>query len=314
MTYRVIQSVRRHYPLSEIILSTWKGSGGDRLGADVLIENDDPGAVPINPDCPNLRGTLNNMNRQIVSTRAGLSKATRRYAIKMRTDTLIESPLDIESVVGRSPIGNAAVFSKRVGVLNLYTRHPERRPILFFLSDLFHVGLLADLQLLWDVTPVEEPGFTRTIDPLRRPWINVLNPGLFLFRTSPEQYLGECLCRRLQPSLRLRHYSDGSNEWLYLWLSVLASNFTILRPQAAGLVLPHYIAEHGDAGDLVQPEDWKTLRHWSEARPSFSVRMGSQFRFNLNRFRYARAEVIRRMPLPIAWAIHYAYSLVRKKT
>lgn len=313
LTERVIQSVRKHYPGCEIILSSWKGSVGEDLGADVVIENEDPGAVPFNAECPELRQSLNNINRQIVSTRAGLARASRRYAMKLRTDTLINSALDIEGLLDRIPPGRSAVFSKRIGILNLYTRHPERRPILFFLSDLFHVGLLEDVRTLWDIEVVDEPAFSRTIDPRRRPWINVLTPGLFLFRVAAEQYLGECLCRRLDGSLRLRHYSEGSKRLLYLWLSALASNFVILRPEEAGLQLPHHIARHSDVEDLVQPADWDSLRPWSDGIPAFSVRMGSLYRFNLNRFLYSRAEVLRRIPSPVSRIVRGFYSVFRNK-
>ena len=76
LTKRVLESVRTHLPDAELILSTWKGSNVDGLDCDVLLLNDDPGAI----------NGRNNVNRQIVSTRNGLQKATRTYAVKLRTD------------------------------------------------------------------------------------------------------------------------------------------------------------------------------------------------------------------------------------
>ena len=75
LTKRVLESVRTHLPDAELILSTWKGSQIDGLDCDVLLLNDDPGAI-----------NGYNVNRQIVSTRNGLQKATRTYAVKLRTD------------------------------------------------------------------------------------------------------------------------------------------------------------------------------------------------------------------------------------
>jgi hypothetical protein len=64
LTKRVLESVRTHLPNAELILSTWKGSEVDGLDCDILLLNDDPGAI----------NGLNNVNRQIVSTRNGLQK------------------------------------------------------------------------------------------------------------------------------------------------------------------------------------------------------------------------------------------------
>jgi hypothetical protein len=58
LTKRVLESVRTHLPNAELILSTWKGSDVDGLDCDVLLLNDDPGAI-----------NGYNVNRQIVSTR-----------------------------------------------------------------------------------------------------------------------------------------------------------------------------------------------------------------------------------------------------
>lgn len=304
LTRRVIESVRLHYPGSEIILSTWKGSATAHLNADVVLENEDPGAVVFNRTDDWLSKSTNNMNRQLVSTQAGLRCATRRYAIKMRTDTLVLRPLDFEAITGSRPATNWAVLDGRVAVLNLYTRHPLKRPILFFLSDLFHAGLRTDLLRLWDVPLAEEPGFTWTIDPKRRPWLNALPPALYLFRAAPEQYLGEALCRRVDPAVRLRHYSEGRIGWLFLWLSVLATNIRILNLEQAGIQIPERMAKHSLEGDLFQPEDAASLEPWAKDSVPFGVRLRAAIQFQRVRWTYIRAELVRRMPPGIARAAH----------
>jgi hypothetical protein len=82
LTKRVLESVRTHLPDAELILSTWKGSKVDGLDCDILLLNEDPGALekqPINS---------RNLNRQIVSTCNGIMASTRIFVLKLRTDCI----------------------------------------------------------------------------------------------------------------------------------------------------------------------------------------------------------------------------------
>lgn len=115
LTKRVLESVRTHLPNAELILSTWKGSDVSGLDCDVLLLNDDPGAINGN----------NNVNRQIVSTRNGLQKASRQYAVKLRTDTLLTGTGFLE-VFDRDTERREdfKVFQHKVVIPTLYTRNP----------------------------------------------------------------------------------------------------------------------------------------------------------------------------------------------
>ena len=70
ITKKVLQSIRKYLPGAEIILSTWKGSDVKGLDYDQLVESDDPGAVLLGEY--NGVKAFNNLNRQIVSSKAGL--------------------------------------------------------------------------------------------------------------------------------------------------------------------------------------------------------------------------------------------------
>ncbi|MFN3393310.1 MAG: WavE lipopolysaccharide synthesis family protein, partial [Candidatus Thermochlorobacter sp.] len=74
-TNEALRRMRIHFPGAEIILSTWKGSNVDGLDYDVVVFNDDPGSAMS-------RNRPYNVNRQIVSTKNGLAKASRKYALK----------------------------------------------------------------------------------------------------------------------------------------------------------------------------------------------------------------------------------------
>lgn len=149
LTRRVLESVRAYLPESEVILSTWKGSDATGLSYDVLLLNDDPGAINGN----------NNVNRQIVSTRNGLEKASRKYAMKLRTDTLLTGTGFLDAFE-RYPErrDDFKVFEHKVVIPTLYTRNPLRALFysalsyyFFHPSDIFQFGLKTDLWLLWNI-------------------------------------------------------------------------------------------------------------------------------------------------------------------
>ena len=79
-----LNSIRKHLPEAEIILSTWKGETIKNLDYDILILNDDPGAFIYTST-----NKVQNQNRQIVSTRNGILNASRKYVLKIRTDMQI---------------------------------------------------------------------------------------------------------------------------------------------------------------------------------------------------------------------------------
>ncbi len=277
VTRQALESARAAWPKCELILSTWKGSNTSDLCFDQLIESDDPGGVSLNDQ--SLARTSNNLNRQIVSTRAGLIAATRSHAVKLRSDCLLIHPFDFARLFSPSNRSDHAQFQQRIATLTVYTRHPLRRPVLFHLSDLFHAGLLSDLQILWSAPLVAEPAFTRAIVPSHRPTPDAYPESDFRFRCAPEQYLAEQLTRRSFPWLHIRHPSDGSARELFLWLRVLASNFLLLTPAEAGVQLPARMHGHESHWDLFQVTDFAWLEQWSHPNVASTERLRTLARY-----------------------------------
>lgn len=88
MTKRCCESVRRFLPGAEIILSTWEGQNVDGISCDICIMNQDPGAVSL---LFKNYGEIkkSNINRQIVSSYKGVEFASRKYVMKLRSDTVL---------------------------------------------------------------------------------------------------------------------------------------------------------------------------------------------------------------------------------
>jgi hypothetical protein len=164
LTKRVLESVRTHLPNAELILSTWKGSDVDGLDCDVLLLNDDPGAI-----------NGYNVNRQIVSTRNGLQKATRTYAVKLRTDTQLTGTGFIDAF-DKYPERREdfKVFERKIVIPTIYTRNPfHLKPYFFHPSDIFHFGLKSDMLLLWNI-PMATELDVKNLVPEQYIWLNAL--------------------------------------------------------------------------------------------------------------------------------------------
>ncbi len=147
-TAECLKSIRRALPGAEIILSTWEREVVDGLDYDVLVQSPDPGGQP-RPD-----GLMHNINRQIVSTLNGLQQASKIYAVKMRTNSLLENPKFLEQYDKR-PLNPQypKLFRNWVVSTELYSRNPAKTDCirLFLPSDIFFFGLRRDLLNLWDI-------------------------------------------------------------------------------------------------------------------------------------------------------------------
>ena len=152
MTEHVLKSVRHALPGCEIILSTWDHEDVSGLEYDVLVRSPDPGP------CDYFIQPNENVNRQTVSTLAGLKLATRPLAVKLRSDCIIEYPsfLDYQHrYPERGPGPN--LFRNKIVCSNMGTADFRKWRIFFGLNDYFFFGNTDDLLLLWDIPLVRRP-------------------------------------------------------------------------------------------------------------------------------------------------------------
>lgn len=144
LTQKVCESIRKFLPNSEIILSTWRESDVSAIDYDLLIENEDPGSMESFYHGHDSVPTVNNFNRQIVSSLNGIRSATRKYVMKLRSDSMLVGDVfldlynrysDNESKVGcfepRNAWGN---FENQLS-----------------LCDFWFIGRKEDLLKLWDI-------------------------------------------------------------------------------------------------------------------------------------------------------------------
>ncbi len=145
-TVSCIASVRKYLPQAEIVLSTWKGSNIVGLDYDILVENNDPGSSDLIRLYPFEH--QNNINRQIISTRNGILKCSRKYVLKLRTDMILKGNrlLKYYDLFGQIKTRNT-IFKQRIAVNAATT--PDIS--LFNVGDWWSFGLKEDMLMLWDI-------------------------------------------------------------------------------------------------------------------------------------------------------------------
>lgn len=143
-TNEVLESIRKHFPKSQIVLSTWKGAETAHLDYDSLVLNDDPGPL-------NLNGIDYNINRLIRSTVNGLSNCINDYVVKTRTDVIFTSNALLSEMISIEPVNSRyKLFQNKVLSTNFYVRDPVKSNILYHPSDILLIGTKSDIGLLFN--------------------------------------------------------------------------------------------------------------------------------------------------------------------
>ncbi|OLA74638.1 MAG: hypothetical protein BHW62_03155 [Acinetobacter sp. CAG:196_36_41] len=245
-TIKCLQSIRHYLPGAEIILSTWEGSNITDLDYDNLILSKDPGAAIIEKSAQKV--VYNNINRQLLSTQAGLEKASRRYAMKVRSDLILTSDRFLDYFDKfQARTDNYTLFNRKIIVPALFTRFNikcdnlyERVKIPFHVSDWWLFGLRGDLNTYFSNTKLaEEPYFTEYFTKEENKHKNTPY-GKTKFKFSPEQYFGySCFARNFK-DIYMEDAADYSDELMEKFRECLVNNFIVLEFAQSGIYLNKY--------------------------------------------------------------------------
>lgn len=156
ITKNCIESIKKYYPGSRIIFSTWAGTDISDIDCDEAIFSVDPGDCG-NSFCPKDLDKyyhLNNLNRQILTSKVGLSHAKTKYSVKVRSDFKFTSN-NLKIVyqflqnlnLNRNPQWN--MFKERI--LTFPVANVDRLEMSFHFGDLLQIGLTEDLLDLWNI-------------------------------------------------------------------------------------------------------------------------------------------------------------------
>jgi hypothetical protein len=161
LTPLALQSIREYCPESKIVVSTWENSSISSLDDSQfsLVVSKDPGNAPRGED-PDSKP--NNINRQIVSTYAGLRLVTTDYVVKFRSDFILNNTSFLR-YFGRLNKFNSdyQIFSDRLLVCMFGTRKPigEHYSLPYHVSDFTVFGKTSDVKKLYDIPLVTDDEF-----------------------------------------------------------------------------------------------------------------------------------------------------------
>ena len=152
-TKLVCARLRDLFPKSEIILSVKVGSNIEGIIYDKIVFSEDPGATWFDIDLENNK-MLNNCNRMIVSTLAGIKSARRKYVFKVRSDLFVLSKSFLDYFNKYSHFNEQYRFVKnRIIAFSVFSIKAElgkfimQRP--YHISDWAYFGLKEDLLNLY---------------------------------------------------------------------------------------------------------------------------------------------------------------------
>lgn len=229
-TEEALLAARSLFPDATLILSTWSGSPVPDVPRLRTVLSDDPGAVRFSDRDPK----LNNLNRMLLSTRAGLAASATTFALKLRTDMMPTSTgfIALWERLGIEP-RQYGIFARRLLAYPVYTLAFEKgertMPKPFHVSDWAFFGLRADIETLFRVPDVVEPGFSRFFEGRGATGGFDTFPD-HLWRYTPEQYVVYSAFSRRFPEVRFDHKRDYDRRNIRASRVAIPNNFVILDP------------------------------------------------------------------------------------
>lgn len=238
LSFNFLKSIKKVLPKSEIILSTWEGTCTEGLEYDKLVLNQDPGGIKHDFTIYNKPRSINNFNRQLISTRNGILKVNRKYCLKLRTDLDIQSQKFL-TYWNKFTIRNKKykMFEHRVLCSSIFSREYSCQygtgfPTPFHPSDFWLFGLTSDLKNYFESCPLqtlEEGGNWKFKYPNRLPYITML------WRFAPEQFFCVNWVKKYYTNLSFYDWSDWNQENIYLSNNILYNNFIFLDFDQSGI-------------------------------------------------------------------------------
>ena len=243
-TPKCIKSIRKHLKGAEIILSTWEDSNIEGLDYDILILNEDPGAVVFTTGVT----VYNNLNRQLVSTQEGLKRASRKYILKLRTDLILTNNNFLNYFdMYQERCDEYKLFERKIIIPTLYSRKfitkhrtNEKKYIPFHPSDFFLLGLNQDIKKYFMDTPsVNEPEYSNYFKD--KPELSKRRAfDVAWYQYPPEQYFALSCFKRHFPDIKMDDYSDVDFRNIRQSEIVMVNNFIILEYAQHGIYMNKY--------------------------------------------------------------------------
>lgn len=252
-TQECLSSIRTNFPNAQIILSTWMNSDVEGLEYDKVIFSEDPGALIID----DVSGTFNNINRQIISTKAGLDYVDRKYVLKTRTDIIWNNSNILRYFGEYDKHCKPKHFKNRILICNYYTRNPNILPLPFHISDWISFGLKEDIDLFYNIniqSDEEIRWFKNNKKNQKKFYTNLLA------KYVPEQHICLNFIKKFY-DVNCSSFYDASKENIRLTEEILANDFVVLNyKKQLNITFPKYNPNrYFEKFTLISNKQWKEL-------------------------------------------------------
>jgi hypothetical protein len=254
VTENLIKDVKKFFPGSAIILSTWDYEDTNSFEEFVpVVKSPDPGGQI----GWLTSGTINNVNRQIVSTYTGLQNVKSKYGVKLRSDMSIKNNKilhQLNSRVNRLQISDWDVLTELVLITNVTSYNPRflRRRI-HHPCDWFYAGLTTDLMQIWNIPLMPQEWFTWFTGPNNSTIESIKNDQIC--RYDPEEYVWSRLLEK-QVALQFSDSFDVTDENIEVSEVFIARNLQLTTNTNLGI----RSTTHPNANSLLPfsytPFDW----------------------------------------------------------
>lgn len=254
ITGRALNSIRKQFPGAELILSTWEGSDVEGLDYDILILSKDPGSEIRDEH----HGYYHNVNRQIVSTMAGINAASRKYAMKTRSDVVFTHNKCVDYLfLFDKRSSDYRITEERVLVATISTVNPRRiQQLPYHPCDWFYFGLKKDLINIFDIPLFLEPEYTHWFKtreyPSNHPNFSSTS------RYTAESYIWYSYCKKYL-SINFDHLCDVSNDNIVISENIFANNLIVLNPQQLGIISLKKKLSHSYQYNMYTFKEWLML-------------------------------------------------------
>lgn len=250
----LLRSVQLYAPEAEVILSTWK-SEYEKVRTYLspnllLVLNDDIPSDYFDP----VSGVEDNLRRQIVTTLSGLEHASRPYAAKLRSDTILTGS-EFFQVNDNS---SNPLLQEKITTTNFGFVDPAKLPYLGYYSDMAMFGRTSDLMTYWQLHA--ELKYDLDLVSIIRWKFGFNNSGFRVCRFGCEQQLAMNFARKLYPNVRLGTIDSFSTEAAYYLEKVAASSFHLISFRASGLDLGPRFQSSKYISTFYEPSVFESLR------------------------------------------------------
>jgi hypothetical protein len=145
---KCLNSIRLFFPDSKIILSTWKNSDVSGLDFDELVLSSE--------DCPIYKfykhlSLVNNINKQIISSRNGLRYVNTKYAVKMRSDIIFMSDNLLRTITLTNKKLKKNYLNSKIIIPFDLSINAKKTKLLFHFNDWFLAGETQDLRKIFKI-------------------------------------------------------------------------------------------------------------------------------------------------------------------